>query len=204
MTKNTEFTLSLIVAIAENGVIGHKNQLPWRLGSDLRRFRKLTMGHPLIMGRKTFEAIGKPLDGRDSIVVSRNNPSLALNPHVFSAASLEEALTTARKLAKARGVKEAFVIGGAELFKAALPIREPDLSDARARATRRRCTLGTATFQRLDRDPSKRVSSKRSRRVPCHRCNLGARKGSLTAPSPRSICRDTSGSGAFIILYYEC
>ena len=121
MTKNVEFTFSLIVAIAENGVIGRKDQLPWRLGSDLRRFRKLTMGHPLIMGRKTFEAIGKPLDGRDSIVVSRNNPSLALNPHVFSAASLEEALTTARKLAKARGVKEAFVIGGAELFKAALP-----------------------------------------------------------------------------------
>jgi dihydrofolate reductase len=121
LTASAEFILSLIVAIAENGVIGRKGKLPWRLGSDLRRFRKLTMGHPLIMGRKTFEAIGKPLDGRDSIVVSRNNPSLALNTHVFSAASLEEALTTARKQAKARGVKEAFVIGGAELFKAALP-----------------------------------------------------------------------------------
>jgi dihydrofolate reductase len=121
VTQNAEFTLSLIVAIAENGVIGRKNQLPWRLGSDLRRFRRLTMGHPLIMGRKTFEAIGKPLDGRDSIVVSRANPSLALSPHLFSAASPEEALTTARKLAEARGVKEAFVIGGAELFKAALP-----------------------------------------------------------------------------------
>jgi dihydrofolate reductase len=121
LTQSADFTLSLIVAIAENGVIGRKGKLPWRLGSDLRRFRKLTMGHPLIMGRKTFEAIGKPLDGRDSIVVSRNNPNLALSPHVFSAASLEEALTTARKQAKARGVKEAFVIGGAELFKAALP-----------------------------------------------------------------------------------
>jgi dihydrofolate reductase len=121
LNKNAEFTLSLIVAIAENGVVGRKNQLPWRLGSDLRRFRKLTMGHPLIMGRKTFEAIGKPLDGRDSIVVSRNNQSLTLSPHVFSAASLEEALTIANELAKARGVKEAFVIGGAELFKAALP-----------------------------------------------------------------------------------
>jgi dihydrofolate reductase len=102
-------------------VIGRKGKLPWRLGGDLSRFRKLTMGHPLIMGRKTFEAIGKPLDGRDSIVVSRNNKSLALNPHVFSAASLEEALTAARRQAKARGVKEGFVIGGAELFKAALP-----------------------------------------------------------------------------------
>lgn len=121
MTENAEFTLSLIVAIAENGVIGHKGKLPWRLGSDLRRFRKLTMSHPLIMGRKTFEAIGKPLDGRDSIVVSRGILSLALNSHVSGAPSLEEALTIARKQAKARSVKEAFVIGGAELFEAALP-----------------------------------------------------------------------------------
>ena len=121
MTTSSEFTLSLIVAIAENGVIGQNGKLPWRLGSDLRRFRKLTMGHPLIMGRKTFEAIGKPLDGRDSIVISRSNLSLALNSHVFGASSLEEALTTARTQAKARGVKEAFVIGGAQLFEAALP-----------------------------------------------------------------------------------
>ena len=76
LTGSAEFTLSLIVAVAENGVIGREGKLPWRLGSDLRRFRKLTMGHPLIMGRKTFEAIGKPLDGRDSIVVSRGSVSL--------------------------------------------------------------------------------------------------------------------------------
>ena len=121
MTASAEFTLSLIVAIADNGVIGRGGKLPWRLGSDLRRFRKLTMGHPLIMGRKTFEAIGKPLDGRDSIVVSRKTVSLALNSHVFGASSLEEALTIARGQAKARRVKEAFVIGGAKLFDAALP-----------------------------------------------------------------------------------
>ena len=121
MSENAEFTLSLIVAIADNGVIGLKGKLPWRLGSDLRRFRKLTTGHPLIMGRKTFEAIGKPLDGRDSIVLSRRNLSLALNPHVFGATSLEEALTIARRQAGARGVTEAFVIGGAEIFEAALP-----------------------------------------------------------------------------------
>ncbi len=121
MTTSAEFTLSFIVAIAENSVIGHNGKLPWRLGSDLRRFRKLTMGHPLIMGRKTFEAIGKPLDGRDSIVVSRGGVSLGVEFGVFAASSLEEALTTARTQAKARGVKEAFVIGGAELFEAALP-----------------------------------------------------------------------------------
>jgi dihydrofolate reductase len=119
LTENTDFALSLIVAVAENGVIGREGKLPWRLGSDLRRFRKLTMGHPLIMGRKTFEAIGKPLDGRDSIVVSRG--SVSLGADVFAASSLEEALTTARRQAKARDVEEAFVIGGAELFEAALP-----------------------------------------------------------------------------------
>jgi dihydrofolate reductase len=121
LTENAEFTLSLIVAIAENGVIGREGKLPWRLGSDLRRFRKLTMGHPLIMGRKTFEAIGKPLDGRDSIVVSRGSDSLRTSSCVFAASSLEEALTISGTQAKARKVKEAFVIGGAELFDTALP-----------------------------------------------------------------------------------
>ena len=121
MTESAGFILSLIVAVADNGVIGREGKLPWRLGSDLRRFRKLTMGHPLIMGRKTFEAIGKPLDGRDSIVVSRGSVSLGASAGVFAASSLEEALTIARTQAKARGVKEAFVIGGAELFEAALP-----------------------------------------------------------------------------------
>ena len=121
MTGSAEFILSLIVAIAENGVIGREGKLPWRLGSDLRRFRKLTMGHPLIMGRNTFEAIGKPLDGRDSIVVSRGSVSLGATPDVFAASSLHDALAIARRQAKARGVKEAFVIGGAELFEAALP-----------------------------------------------------------------------------------
>ncbi len=121
MTTAAEFSLSLIVAVAENGVIGREGKLPWRLGSDLRRFRKLTMGHPLIMGRKTFEAIGKPLDGRDSIVVSRRSASSTASPAIFHAASLEEAQTIARRQATARGVKEAFVIGGAELFEVALP-----------------------------------------------------------------------------------
>ena len=121
MTTSAAFTLSLVVAIAENGVIGRKGKLPWRLGSDLRRFRKLTMGHPLIMGRKTFEAIGKPLDGRDSIVVSRGGMRPGAGPGIFAASSLGEALTLARTQAQARGVTGAFVIGGAELFEAALP-----------------------------------------------------------------------------------
>lgn len=122
MTGLTDFTLSLILAVADNGVIGRDGGLPWRLGGDLRRFRRLTMGHPLIMGRKTFEAIGKPLDGRDSIVVTRAAASFASPSElVFAAQSFEAALALAKRRAQARGVSEAFVIGGAELFSLALP-----------------------------------------------------------------------------------
>ncbi len=108
--------------MAENGVIGREGKLPWRLGSDLRRFRKLTMGRPLIMGRKTFEAIGRPLDGRDSIIVT-GNPSKIVGAlgGVFIAGSIEEALRVAHGRARARGVNEAFVIGGAGIFSQALP-----------------------------------------------------------------------------------
>lgn len=112
--------LSLIVAVGENGVIGRAGGLPWRQAGDLKRFRKLTMGRPMIMGRKTFEAIGKPLDGRDSIVVSRRGVTAPESPGVFVASSLDEALSIARRQAAARGATEAFVIGGAQLFEAAL------------------------------------------------------------------------------------
>jgi dihydrofolate reductase len=121
VTEDARFILSLIVAVADNGVIGRDGSLPWRLGSDLRRFRKLTMGHPLIMGRKTFESIGKPLDGRDSIVVTRAAPQGEAGG-VFYVPSLEAALALAQERAAARGVSEAFVIGGAEIFALALPL----------------------------------------------------------------------------------
>ncbi len=114
-------TLSLILAVADNGVIGRGNGLPWRLGSDLRRFRKLTMGHPLIMGRHTFESIGKPLDGRDSIVVTRGAP-LAAGEGLYFVPSLENAVELAHARAQARGVSEVFVVGGARLFEQALPL----------------------------------------------------------------------------------
>ena len=114
-------TLSLIVAVADNGVIGRGNALPWRLGSDLKRFRKLTMGHPLIMGRHTFESIGKPLDGRDSIVVTHGQP-LAEGEGLYFAPSLEKAIGLAEARARARGVLEVFIIGGARLFEHALPL----------------------------------------------------------------------------------
>lgn len=111
--------ISLIVAVAENGVIGRDGGLPWRMSSDLKTFRRLTMGKPIVMGRRTFQSIGKPLDGRDNIVVTRD-------PHfdvagVSTCASASEALTLARVLATTRGADEIMVIGGAELYQAVLP-----------------------------------------------------------------------------------
>jgi len=120
MDTSLPFTLSLIVAVAENGVIGRAGTLPWRLGSDLKRFRQLTMGHPLIMGRQTFESIGKPLDGRDSIVVT-SAVKPANRRGLFFVSSLEDAIAVAQSCARERGVREVFIIGGARLFAQALP-----------------------------------------------------------------------------------
>jgi dihydrofolate reductase len=103
--------VSLIVAVAENGVIGRNNELPWRLSADLRRFKELTMGHAIIMGRKTFESIGRPLAGRRMIVVTRQPHFEA--PGVESVNGLDAALEAAAR----RGEEEAFVIGGAEVFR---------------------------------------------------------------------------------------
>ena len=110
--------IALIVAAAENGVIGRDGQLPWRLPSDLKRFRKLTLGKPVVMGRKTYESIGKPLDGRDTIVVTRQ-PDFH-PPGVHRAASVEDALTLGRELAAGRGTDEVMIIGGAEIFRLTL------------------------------------------------------------------------------------
>jgi len=112
--------LNLVVAVAENGVIGRAGRLPWRLSSDLKSFRRLTMGKPVIMGRKTFQSIGKPLDGRDNIVLTRD-PQFR-PPGVLVAATIEEAAELARGLAGRRGVADVMVIGGADIFRLALPL----------------------------------------------------------------------------------
>ncbi len=112
-------TLSLIVAVAENGVIGKDGGLPWRLSSDLKTFRRLTMGKPIIMGRRTYQSIGKPLDGRDNIVVTRD-PCFEV-PGVSAVDSVASAVTLARVLARTRGADEIMVIGGADLYAATLP-----------------------------------------------------------------------------------
>lgn len=109
-------TVSLVVAVAENGVIGRENGLPWRLSADLRRFKALTVGHTVIMGRRTFDSIGKGLSGRRNLVVSRNpefRPAGATR-----VPSLEAALEVAGPAG------EVFVIGGGEIYRQALPLAE--------------------------------------------------------------------------------
>ena len=110
--------IALVVAVAENGVIGRDGQLPWRLPSDLKRFRKLTLGKPMVMGRKTYDSIGRPLDGRDTIVVTRQADFQRAGVH--SAASIEDALALGQQLAAGRGVDEVMVIGGEEIFRLVL------------------------------------------------------------------------------------
>jgi dihydrofolate reductase len=116
----TDIRIALVVAAAENGVIGRGGQLPWRLPTDLKQFRKLTLGKPMVMGRKTYESIGRPLDGRDTIVVTRQAGFQP--PGVHCAGSVEEALALGRKLAAARGADEVAVIGGVEIFRATLDV----------------------------------------------------------------------------------
>ena len=105
-------TVSLIVATAPDGAIGKDNRIPWHLPADLARFKRLTMGRPIVMGRKTYETIGRPLPGRRNIVMTRQPDYRAEGCEVVG--SLDEALARA-------GDGEVFVIGGADVYRAALP-----------------------------------------------------------------------------------
>jgi dihydrofolate reductase len=106
--------LVLVAAVAENGVIGQGGSLPWRLKSDMKHFRVATMGRPVVMGRKTYLSIGKPLAGRTNIVVSRDRAFAA--PGVVVAPAVDAALAVARGDALRRGTGEIAVIGGAEIY----------------------------------------------------------------------------------------
>ena len=109
--------ISIVAALDESGLIGAGDRLPWRLRGDMRRFRRLTMGKPLLMGRRTFESIGRPLDGRTNIVLSRRVGYEA--PGCRTVTSFEGALAVAR----AGGAEpELMVIGGAEVYALALPV----------------------------------------------------------------------------------
>ena len=114
----TSLPLSLIAALAENRVIGIDNSMPWHLPGDFKYFKATTLGKPIIMGRKTWDSLGRPLPGRLNIVVSRK-PGLQLEgAEVF--ASLDEALVRAEQWAREQGVEELMLIGGAQLYGQAL------------------------------------------------------------------------------------
>lgn len=110
----TPLQMVFVVAVADNGVIGRDNAMPWRLKSDLKRFKALTSGKPVIMGRKTYLSIGKPLPGRTNIVVTRDAQFQA--PGTIVARSLDAALDVARGDALRRFASEIMVIGGAEIY----------------------------------------------------------------------------------------
>jgi dihydrofolate reductase len=108
--------ISLLVAMDKNNLIGRDNDLPWRLPADLAYFKRVTMGHSIIMGRKTFDSIGRPLPGRENIIITRNKEYMAKGCKVIH--STNEVLEMDEK------DKELFVIGGAEIFKELLPFAD--------------------------------------------------------------------------------
>lgn len=112
--------ISLIVAMASNRAIGLNNQMPWHLSADLKKFKQITMGAPILMGRKTYESIGRPLPGRTNIIISRNSdyhpPVQAGACLVFN--SIDQALESCG------GVEEVFIIGGADFYKSMLPVAD--------------------------------------------------------------------------------
>jgi dihydrofolate reductase len=112
----------LVVAIGENGVIGRNGKLPWRLKSELQHFKRVTLNHPVIMGRKTFQSLKRPLPDRTNIVLTRNAGAAA--PGVVYASGLDEALALASADANARGVDAIMVIGGSDVFARTLPIAD--------------------------------------------------------------------------------
>lgn len=129
--------ISIIAALAANGVIGRDNRLPWRLSADLKRFKALTMGHHLVMGRKTFASIGKPLPGRTTIVITRDAD--------FRADGIQVAHSIDDALALARSDDEVFVAGGAEIYQQVLHLAD------RMYLTRVHADVeGDATFPEFD------------------------------------------------------
>ncbi|MCB1842486.1 MAG: dihydrofolate reductase [Halioglobus sp.] len=146
--------VALIAAVAENGVIGRDNGLPWHLPADLAYFKRVTLGKPIIMGRKTFVSIGRPLPGRSSIVISRNAQFMAPGCSVVS--SLDIALVLADDIARNDNVSEAVVIGGAEIYAAALPLADRlYLTEVHASVD------GDAWFPRFDRSQWRECSRDR-------------------------------------------
>ena len=147
----------LLAAVAENGVIGRGNALPWRLKSDMAHFRALTMGKPVVIGRKTYLSIGKPLPDRTTVVVSRDRTFAA--PGIVVAPSLEAALAVARGDALRRDVNTIIVAGGAEIYAQAFP-----LATSLAITAVHKCIEGDTRFPVID--PKMWHESARSEHAP--------------------------------------
>ncbi len=149
----------LIAAVAENGVMGRDNALPWRLRSDLKRFRTLTLGKPVVMGRKTFVSIGKALPGRTNIVLTRERNFTGAG--ILVAYELAMALALARADALRRGVNEFAIIGGGELFALTMNVA------SRIELTRVHATpAGDTHFPHIDPDEWSEVARQRHRAEP--------------------------------------
>ena len=118
-SSGSGLTVEMVVAVARNGVIGRDGDMPWRLSTDLKRFKAITMGKPVIMGRKTFQSIGKPLPGRRNIVITHDPAFEAEDVDVVS--GVEAALDHAVKAASEAGQNSVCVIGGGEIYRLALP-----------------------------------------------------------------------------------
>jgi len=114
--------ISLIVAVSRNGVIGRDNQLPWHLPEDLKYFKSVTMGKPILMGRKTYDSIGRPLPGRTNIVITRDPDWRADGVEV--AGSLQGAMTLAEQACASAGAEEIMVIGGEQIYRMTLPVAD--------------------------------------------------------------------------------
>jgi dihydrofolate reductase len=151
--------IALIAAMADNRVIGVDGSLPWRIPADLKHFKALTMGKPVVMGRRTFSSIGRPLPGRPNIVVSSGN---ALPHGLDVAADVEEAIAVARRRAVECRAEEIMIIGGETLYRALLPRADRIyLTEVHEEVT------GDAFFPELDADEWVEVS--RENRTDIHR-----------------------------------
>lgn len=151
MTKH-KAVISIVVAASENNVIGRDNDMPWKLSTDLKRFKALTLGKPVIMGRKTWESIGRPLPGRPNLVVTRDAAFKADGATILG--SLDAAIQLGCKLALELNVDEACIIGGGRIYEQALPLAD------RLHLTRVLATIdGDTFFPEIDSTIWKEISS---------------------------------------------
>jgi dihydrofolate reductase len=150
--------IALVAAVARNGVIGADDKLIWKLSTDMKRFRALTWGKPLVMGRKTYQSIGRPLPGRETVVVTRDSGFAGPGTHV--AGDVDAALSRAAEIARAMGADEIIVAGGGEIYAQTIDradrlfITEVDLAPA-----------GDAVFPAIDPARWREVARERGART---------------------------------------